>query len=171
MNNNVNIILIGPMGSGKSSVGKRLAQDLGYPFYDSDKEIEKSTGANIPLIFELEGEDGFRKREHEVIKQLCSKSNCVLATGGGSVVSEENRSLLRKSGIIIYLYASIEQILERTKRDRNRPLLQTSNPKQKLEEVMSKRAPLYQALAEYTIETDYHTVKEITDLILAKIKK
>ena len=160
-----NVILIGPMGSGKSSVGKRLAQDLGFVFFDSDKEIEKTTGADIPLIFELEGEAGFRKRETQALRNLCSQSPIVLATGGGSVLLEENRHLLSHEGLVIYLHASIDQILERTKRDRSRPLLQTDNPRLKLEQIMAEREPIYEALADYKIETDRHTVREVVQSI------
>lgn len=161
-----NIILIGPMGSGKSSVGKQLAEKLHRSFFDSDIEIEKSTGVKIPLIFELEGENGFRKRETQTLKKLVRKKQIILATGGGAIIREYNRQLLQNNGIIVYLLTSIDTILERTKWDQNRPLLQTENPRLKLESLMKSRAPLYENLAQLTVATDNRTLQEVVESII-----
>jgi len=163
------LILIGLMGSGKSSVGKLLAKELNREFFDSDKEIEQMTGANIPLIFELEGESGFRKRETQAIHKLCAQKNIVLATGGGAILSAENRTLLSDNSVIIYLQVSDDQILARTRQDRSRPLLQTENPRQKLIQLIAEREPLYLSLAGHTIDTDQLNVKEVTRSIIAAL--
>jgi len=132
------IVLVGPMGSGKSTIGRQLANALKKEFRDSDHEIVARTGASIPLIFEIEGEEGFRKREAAMIDELTQLDGIVLATGGGAVLREENRKHLTQRGVVLYLYASVEQLFERTSRDHNRPLLQTENPRQKLQH----RAPV-----------------------------
>ena len=124
-----NIIFIGPMGAGKTTIGRRVAQHYDCEFYDSDRVIEERTGVTIPLIFDLEGESGFRKRESDVISDLISKKNIVIATGGGAVLLEKNRDMMQKDAFIIFLNASLEQLYKRTSRDKNRPLLQTENPK------------------------------------------
>ena len=164
-----NIILVGPMGAGKTTIGKQLAQHYGRDFYDSDREIEKHTGANIPLIFELEGEEGFRKREKNILIELTQKQDIVLATGGGVVLDPDNRALLTKHGFVIYLNAPLTQLFNRTSKDRNRPLLQTENPRKKLEEIMATRDPLYREVADIVIETDdkpvRNVVKNLTDII------
>jgi shikimate kinase len=155
---NNNIILIGPMGAGKTTIGRHIAQVLNFDFYDSDKEIEERTGASIPLIFELEGEEGFRKREQDVIKELVQKKCIVLATGGGVVLRENNRQLLKRSGVVVYLHAEVGQLLERTSMDKNRPLLQTADPKAKLKKIMCEREPFYRELADIILETNRMSV-------------
>lgn len=155
---NSNIILIGPMGAGKTTIGRHIAQLLDFGFYDSDKEIEERTGASIPLIFELEGETGFRKREQAVIRELVEKKHIVLATGGGAVLNENNRLALKHSGVVVYLHAEIDQLLERTSKDKNRPLLQTADPRAKLEQIIRERDPFYRALADVILETNKMSV-------------
>ncbi len=150
-----NIILIGPMGAGKSTLGRLLAHELNWPFYDSDKVIEQRTGTTIPIIFELEGEAGFRRRESEVIADLAAKRPMVLATGGGAVLAADNRRLLKESGYIVYLYAPLRILLDRTVRDRNRPLMQTADPAARLKQILTEREPLYREIADLTLETDH----------------
>ncbi len=134
-----NIFLIGPMGSGKSTIGRHLAELLKMNFVDADHEIERRTGASIPLIFEIEGEAGFRKRETAVIDELTRKENVVLATGGGAVIAEANRRALHSRGTVVYLQAPLDTLFERTRKDRNRPLLQTENPRARLEALLRER--------------------------------
>ena len=143
-----NVYLVGPMGSGKTTIGKRLAQKLGLAFYDSDQEIEARTGASVSLIFEIEGESGFRKRENQMLRELCALKDVLVATGGGAVINPANRNLLRKSGLVIYLRASVSQQLERVGRDRTRPLLQTRNKVSKLTALAEDRNPLYEETAD-----------------------
>ena len=159
MSHSQNIFLVGPMGSGKTTIGRQLAKQLNLTFFDSDHEIENRTGANIPLIFELEGEDGFRKRETAMIDELTGKDNIVLATGGGAVLAAENRNMLRQRGHVIYLSASIEQLWERTRLDKNRPLLQTDNPKEKITLLLEQRDPLYREVADSIIDTGNGNLK------------
>ena len=146
------------MGAGKTTIGRQIAKLFGYDFFDSDREIEDRTGASIPLIFELEGEEGFRKREQEVIAELCQKNHIVLATGGGAVLKKENQQNLQRSGTIVYLCAGIDDLLERTSRDKNRPLLQTDDPRAKLQSILSEREPIYRELADIILETNKMTV-------------
>jgi shikimate kinase len=148
-----NIFFVGLMGAGKTTVGKLLAKHLGKTFYDSDHEIERRTGVNIPLIFELEGEAGFRKREESVIAELVKLQNIVLATGGGAVLSAQNRYNLSKYGTVIYLRANVTELLQRTRNDKNRPLLQTDNPRDKLEQLFVERDPFYREVADIVIDT------------------
>ncbi len=150
-----NIFLIGPMGAGKSTVGRCLAGLLGKRFQDSDQEIEARTGASIALIFEIEGEAGFRRREVAVLEELTAGDNLVLATGGGAVLSEENRRRLRERGTVVYLHAPLETLLARTHRDKNRPLLQTADRRQTLKEILAVRDPLYREAAHLIVETDH----------------
>lgn len=148
-----NIFLIGPMGAGKTTIGRLLAKAMGRKFYDSDREIERRTGVKIPLIFEYEGEEGFRRREHEVLADLVKLSEIVLATGGGVVLREDNRELLRQHGFVVYLKCAVEKQWERIARDDQRPLLKTENPKKRLEELMAMRAPLYESIADLDVDT------------------
>jgi shikimate kinase len=164
-----NIFLVGPMGAGKSTIGRRLANMLAMEFYDSDHEIEKRTGADIPLIFEIEGEEGFRKREKAVIDELSCKSGVVLATGGGAILDESNRQRLSERGVIVYLRTSVSQQLMRTRHDQNRPLLQTENPKEKLRELMEIRDPLYQGIAQVTVDTDGRSILSVANEIIKKL--
>ncbi len=162
--------LIGPMGAGKSTIGRQLARRLKLEFIDSDKEIEVRTGVNIPLIFELEGESGFRKREQKVIDELTAKPGIILATGGGAVLDKRNRQHLASRGRVIYLRTSVEQQLRRTAHDRNRPLLQTPHPKRKLQELMEIRDPLYREIADWIIDTDGHRVRDVVQQIVDKVE-
>ncbi|WP_222910587.1 shikimate kinase AroK [Pseudomonas sp. DNDY-54] len=165
-----NIILVGPMGAGKSTIGRLLAKELRLPFRDSDKEIEQRTGASIPLIFDVEGELGFREREHAAIKDICQMRGVVLATGGGAVLRQDNRQLLRASGRVIYLRTSVEQQLDRTSRDRNRPLLQTANPREILTSLMAVRDPLYREVADIIILTDERPPRLVVVEILGQLQ-
>ncbi len=148
------VFLIGPMGAGKSTIGRLLSQELKFEFYDSDKVIEDRCGADIPWIFDKEGEAGFREREESVIDELTQQKGIVLSTGGGAVLRAENRQHLASRGTVIYLCTSVEQQLARTARDRNRPLLQTSNPEAVLRKLFEERDPLYRSVADIIIETD-----------------
>ncbi len=165
-----NIFLVGPMGAGKSTIGKRLAHLLGAEFVDSDREIEQHTGASIPLIFELEGESGFRQRESQILDELTQRSNIVLATGGGSVLVPQNQEMLKKRGKVIYLYTTVAQQLQRTRRDQNRPLLQTDNPEQKLQELFDIRDPIYRQLATLIIDTDGRSIYSVSQEIVRRLK-
>lgn len=162
--------LVGPMGAGKSTIGRQLARCLKLKFIDSDREIEIRTGVDIPLIFELEGESGFRKRERKVIDELTAMPGTILATGGGVVMDKLNRQHLASRGRVIYLHTSVDQQLQRTAHDRNRPLLQTANPKQKLEELTETRDPLYREIADWVIETDGCRVRDVVQQIVQKIE-
>ena len=156
------------MGAGKSTIGRLLSQELKLDFVDSDKVIEERAGADIPWIFDVEGEDGFRLREANMIDQLTGEDGQVLATGGGAVLKPENRSNLQGRGTVVYLQASVEQQLERTARDKNRPLLQTENPQQVLQQLMDARHPLYTQVADIVVETDKRNPKAVvTDIIAA----
>ena len=171
MANQQNIFLIGLMGAGKTTIGRQLASELSLEFFDSDHEIEKRTGVTITHIFDIEGETGFRKRETAMLDELTNKKGIVLATGGGAILKPENRQFLMSRGTTIYLYANIETLLERTSKDRNRPLLQTEDPQSKLEELLEIRDPLYRETADIIIDTGKDSVrlalKEIMDKIQA----
>ncbi len=153
------------MGAGKSTIGRQLAQLLSYEFVDSDHEIEARTGADIPWIFDVEGEEGFRRREQAVIDQLTLRDGIVLATGGGAVTREENRRVVSARGIVVYLKTSIEQQLTRTAKDRKRPLLQHAEPRKVLTELMKTREPLYQEVADYVVDTDASNIKDVASEI------
>ena len=147
------LFMIGPMGSGKSTVGRHLADLLGYVFIDSDTEIEKRAGANIPWIFDVEGEEGFRRRERDVIDELTGMAGIVLATGGGVVTQEENRRHLHERGCVVYLWTPVEVQLARTRNDRNRPLLQVDDPRARVRELHGLRDPLYREVADFIAES------------------
>ena len=164
-----NIYLVGPMGAGKTTIGRHLAELLGRDFMDSDHEIEARTGANIPWIFEKEGELGFRLREKNVIADLTNKKNVVLATGGGAITQPENRQHLHNRGITIYLRTSVDIQLLRTHRDRNRPLLQVDNPEQKLKSLLAERDPLYREVAHFVVETHQGSARDLAQKILQLI--
>ncbi len=164
-----NIILIGPMGSGKSTIGQLLAQRLNRDFYDSDFYIEERTGVDIPRIFDVEGEEGFRQRETRAIQELISLDNVVLATGGGSVMREENRQLLRRNSFIIFLDTSVEQQLERLRHDKKRPLLQTENPRERLQKLLAERKPVYMELADLRVPTDRKFARRVAAEIIPKL--
>ena len=148
-----NIFLVGMMGAGKTSVGRILSKRLNKVFYDSDQVVEERTGVKIPVIFEIEGESGFRHRESSVLDELTSLDDIVLATGGGAVLAAENRDRLRARGTVVYLRASVKDLLNRTRNDKNRPLLQTADPRARLIELFEARDPLYRAVAHMTIDT------------------
>ena len=153
---NINIFLIGPMGSGKTSVGKIVAKALTKEFHDTDQEIEENTGVDISHIFDVEGETGFRKREEKLVAVITQKKNIVLATGGGAIESENNRRYLANNGFVIYLETSIEDQVLRAKPNRKRPLLQNVEPKKKLQELMQKRKSLYESIADTIVKTEGH---------------
>jgi shikimate kinase len=160
------VFLIGPMGSGKSAVGKQLARALHAPFYDSDTEIEHRTGVDIPFIFEKEGEAGFRAREREVIAALTAIEPVVIATGGGAILAPENRRHLAERGVVVYLEASVAQQVERVRHGRHRPLLHNVEPAEKLADLMAVREPLYTEIADLRVGTDGRKVQQVVDLIL-----
>lgn len=162
-----NIFLIGPMGAGKTTIGRHLARELKKPFYDSDRFIEEHTGANISLIFDLEGEEGFRKREQAAIDQLTSMHNIVLATGGGAVLREVNRKHLSERGTAFYLYTDLRFLLERTRKDKNRPLLHgDEDPEVVLQRLMEQRDPLYRQTADYIIDTGKNSIRGVIKAII-----
>lgn len=159
------------MGSGKTAVGRQLARLLDLEFYDSDVEIEARTGVDIPLIFEKEGEAGFREREREVIDSLTAKNSIVLATGGGAVLLPSNREHLSARGCVVYLQTSVDQQLERTRHGRQRPLLYTSDPETRLRELLEQRLPLYEAVADIVVNTDGRRVNAVADEILRLLEE
>jgi shikimate kinase len=148
-----NIFLVGLMGAGKTSVGKLLAKRLGKAFYDCDQELERATGVKIPVIFEIEGEAGFRAREARMLAELASRRDIVLATGGGAVLYADNRKLLAGNGVVVYLRAVVADLWQRTRHDRNRPLLKTAEPRAKLEQLFAERDPLYRSVADIIVDT------------------
>jgi shikimate kinase len=166
-----NIFLIGPMGSGKSAVGRHLARLLRFSFHDSDADIEAKTGVDIAFIFEKEGEAGFRQRELESIERLTRLDGVVVATGGGAVILAENRRLLADRGTVVYLETSLAQQLERTRHGRHRPLLNDTDPKIKLGELMDQRAALYAEIADLTVSTDGRRVQLVADEIHREIER
>lgn len=153
-----NIYLIGLMGAGKTTVGRTLARHFGKQFYDSDHEIEKRTGVRITTIFDIEGEHRFRERERDTIAELCQMPNIVLATGGGAILAAENREWLKRTGTVIYLRARIDDILARTQHDKSRPLLQTADPRGKLEQLFTIRDPLYREAADLVVDTSNQNI-------------
>ncbi len=157
------------MGAGKTTVGRVLAKKLDLRFIDSDHEIEARTGASIPLIFEIEGEAGFRQREAEVIRDLTAEDGIVLATGGGAILKPENRACLKSRGTVIYLRASVGSILQRTSHDKNRPLLQTADPRQRIEQLAREREPYYLEVADFVVETGRPNVQSLVQAIMARL--
>ncbi|SDA11340.1 shikimate kinase [Nitrosospira sp. Nsp11] len=164
-----NIFLVGMMGAGKTTVGRLLANFLEKKFHDSDREIQKRTGVSIPLIFEIEGEAGFRKRETEMLSELVKTGNIVLATGGGAVLSAENREMLKRSGTVIYLRATIDDLWRRTRHDKNRPLLQTQDPRTKLTELYAQRDPLYRETAHIIVESGKRSARHLAQLLAQQL--
>jgi shikimate kinase len=164
-----NLILIGPMGSGKSAVGKQLGRLLRRPFYDSDIEIERRTGVDIPYIFDKEGEAGFRLRESETLEVLTAMERIILATGGGAIMRPENRRMLADRGRVVYLKTSVGQQVERVRQGRARPLLSNVDPAARLEALMQVRAPLYEEIADITIVTDNRRVRVVAEDILREL--
>jgi shikimate kinase len=157
------------MGAGKSTIGRHLADELHLDFFDSDQEIERRTGADIAWIFDLEGEDGFRKREETIIHDLTDKQGIVLATGGGSIVSKAVRNRLSARGIVVYLQTTIDKQVARTQRDKRRPLLQNDDPESVLIALGEERNPLYEEVADYVIETDEQSARAVANQIISKI--
>ena len=162
-----NIILVGPMGSGKSTIGRRLSESLSLNFFDSDNEIINKTGVTIDHIFDLEGEKGFRLRESEVLKKLCNIPDIVIATGGGAVLLGANRELIKSAGLVVYLLSSVDQILRRTSKSKTRPLLEKSNNRRKtITEIVVARDPLYKEVASLIIDTNGKKLNNIIDEII-----
>ena len=164
-----NLFLVGPMGAGKSAVGRQLARMLHMKFVDSDDEIEARTGVDIPFIFEKEGEAGFRKREAAVIADLSSREGIVLATGGGAVVDPENRNHLGARGFVVYLHTTVSQQLSRTRRGRERPLLESGDREEILASLMELRDPMYREIADMVVETDGRKVRAVAEEILERL--
>lgn len=165
-----NLILVGMMGSGKTTMGKALARHLDKVFVDSDEEIQKRTGVTIPHIFDVEGEAGFRQREAAAICDLVGRENMVLATGGGAVLAEQNRAMLKRNGIVVYLRASVHDLWQRTRHDRNRPLLQTEDPRAKLNELFQQRDPLYREVADVVIQSGKQSVHSLMLYLAGEIE-
>jgi shikimate kinase len=166
-----NLILIGPMGAGKSTIGRLLAAELSRDFYDSDHEIQARCGADIPWIFDVEGEAGFRDRETQMIDELTRREGVVIATGGGAVLREENRRALRERGTVIYLFTTVEQQLRRTAKDRNRPLLQRPDKEAVLREMFALRDPLYRATADIIVRTDRRGPRAVVNEIVRRVTR
>jgi len=164
-----NIFLIGPMGAGKSAVGRHLARTLHLSFVDSDDEIESRTGVDIPFIFEKEGEEGFRKREAVVIDDLSKMDGVVLATGGGAVIDPDSRSRLGGRGFVVYLYTTVDQQVARTRKGRERPLLDSGDPLETLQNLLDTRDPMYREIADIVVETDGRKVKSVANEIIDQV--
>jgi shikimate kinase len=164
-----NIFLVGLMGAGKTSVGRLLAKHLNKTFYDTDQEIERSTGVKIPLIFEIEGESGFRARESRLLAELVLRHNIVLATGGGAVLSEENRKLLVERGTVVYLRAAVDDLWQRTRHDKNRPLLQTEDSLARLQTLFVQRDPLYRQVADLVVDTGSQSLGSLANKLEQKL--
>jgi shikimate kinase len=165
-----NLILVGMMGAGKTTVGRLLARRLKRPFYDSDREIERRCGVRIPVIFDIEGEAGFRARETQVIAEICALEGVVLATGGGAVLAEENRRQLSAGGTVVYLHARPGHLWHRVRHDRNRPLLATPDPQRTLEDLYAMRDPLYRELADLVLDTGKQSVQALARDLLARLE-
>lgn len=163
------IFLVGPMGVGKTTIGRQLAQLLHYEFVDSDREIEARTGASIPWIFDMEGEPGFRKREQAMIDELTARSGIVLATGGGAVIRADNRAHLKQRGIVVYLKAELEELLARTRNDKQRPLLQTDDPRARLQALMQEREPWYREVADIVFDTQHQNIRNAARILQDQI--
>ena len=167
--NHRNIILIGPMGSGKSTIGNIIARRLQREFQDSDHFIEKRTGVDIARIFDIEGEHGFRERETSALQELLSEDNRVIATGGGSVVRPENQKILKQHGFIVFLDTSLNQQMQRLRRDKKRPLLQTDDPRARLESLLRERRPIYLELADLVVKTDKRVARRLAADIINQL--
>jgi shikimate kinase len=164
-----NIFLVGMMGAGKTTIGKFLANFLNKTFVDSDREIQKRTGVSIPVIFEIEGEAGFRKRETEILLEMVKIKNIVLATGGGAVLSGENREILMRNGTVIYLRATVDDLWRRTRQDKNRPLLQTPDPRRRLAELYAQRDPFYRETAHIVVESGKRSARHLAQLLAQQL--
>jgi len=166
-----NVFLIGMMGAGKTTAGRLLARRLKRPFFDSDLEVERRCGVKVPVIFEIEGEAGFRAREAAVVDELTTHADIVLATGGGAVLAESNRTALATRGTVVYLHAPPRALYERVRQDRNRPLLATADPQARLEELYAVRDPLYREIADMVVETGRQSVQNLARELLARLKE
>lgn len=169
MNPASNLILVGPMGAGKSSIGRRLARHLGLRFTDADHELEARSGATVALIFELEGEAGFRARERQLLQELCQRQGQLIATGGGAVLDAQTRQTLARSGYVVYLHTTIERQLERLQRDRSRPLLRAPDRRQRLQTLAEQRGPLYEEIADLRYGSDHASVSAAVDDLLQQL--
>lgn len=167
----INIFLVGPMGAGKSTIGKQLARDLKLEFYDADQEIEARTGADIAWIFDVEGEEGFRKREALIIDEFSQRQGIVLATGGGAVLNPENRQRLSARGTVVYLHTTVEQQKMRTSRDKRRPLLTEELSVEELESMMDSRDPLYREVADLVVSTDGRTIRSVSSEVVKMMER
>ncbi|MFK7955970.1 MAG: shikimate kinase [Lysobacterales bacterium] len=166
-----NLIFIGPTGAGKTTVGRQVAEHFGLTFMDLDQEIERHTGADIPLIFDIEGEPGFRRRETGMLKALCEQAGILLATGGGAVVAEENQRLMRRCGFVVYLATPIERQIQRLARDKRRPLLSAPNRDQVLADMAATRNPIYDSLADLKILSEAVSVSQMSRRVLSQIER
>jgi shikimate kinase len=166
-----NIFLVGSMGAGKSTIGKQLAKTLRKEFLDSDNEIEKRTGVDVAYIFDIEGEDGFRKRERLIIEELTEEREIVLATGGGVILDADNRAKLVSRGFVVYLFAPLKLLVERTSRDRNRPLLAGGDPQERLSAMIEERDPIYRQVADLVLETDERSTRLVVKDLLRQIEE
>lgn len=164
-----NIFLIGPMGAGKSTIGRHLADQLHLDFFDSDQEIERRTGADIAWVFDIEGEQAFRDREAKVIADLTEKQGIVLATGGGSIIRSSVRNKLSARGIVVYLETTVDKQVARTQRDKRRPLLRNADPKSVLSNLADERNPLYEEIADYTVHTDDQGARSVANQIISQV--
>ncbi|MEZ5529606.1 MAG: shikimate kinase AroK [Porticoccaceae bacterium] len=171
MSKSNNVFLVGPMGAGKTTIGRLLARNLSLKFVDLDAEIEKRCGANIPWIFDVEGEAGFRKRESSLLDEHTEAEGILLATGGGAVINPDNRRFLKQRGYVVYLRASVAQLLERTAHDKSRPLLQVDDPQAVLVRLMTERDPLYRDVADLIIETERKKPQLVADLVAREVRQ
>ncbi len=171
MSEHDNVYLVGPMGSGKTTLGRRIAERFGLEFVDCDQEIEQRTGASVDLIFEIEGEAGFRKRESDMLRQLSERTGLLIATGGGVVLDHENRRLMEKTGLVIYLRTPVSQQLLRLARDKSRPLLQRSDRETFLEQLAAQRNPLYREVADAVFESKHSDIRRVTDELASLVKQ
>lgn len=164
------VFLVGPMGAGKTTIGKFLAQGLGLGFADTDAEVERRTGADIPWIFDVEGEEGFRDREEQVVQEMTTWDDTVLATGGGVVIRASNRQVLSERGFVVYLFATLDEQVRRTRKASNRPLLNGDDPEGTLRDLMALRDPLYREIADYVIDTDDSSPKTVAQRLLKELR-
>lgn len=171
MNPSRNLFLIGPMGAGKTTVGRRLAAHFGLPFLDLDAEIEAHTGADVPLIFDIEGEPGFRRRESALLAECSAREGVVLATGGGAILDADNRALLAARGFVVWLQTGVEQQLQRLERDRHRPLLQSADRSERLETMARARDPLYASIADLVVPSHGHTPAHAAEQVARELER